>query len=122
MGELLLYAIFLVVVALTVIGFYRLAAEPSRGKTSKFYDLGTPCLEGAASAPCPHCGQLFGSTATEEARQKCERELRSTSSRNEGSGNLLDLIQSIWWNLNCPSCGEQSSYVPQARLLLYQRK
>lgn len=122
MGMLLLYTISLLIASMAVFGIYRLAIERSRGRSSLLYNLGTPCPEGVAAAPCPHCGQLFGLAATEAARQKCERELKSTPASPQGSANLIELIQRIWWNVICPSCGEQSSYVPQARVLLHQGK
>ena len=122
MGELLLYTIFLSIIALTARGVYRLAVERPSGRSSILYNLGTPCPEGVATAPCPHCGKVFGMEATETARQKCESELKSGSASKEEAANLIELIQRIWWNLVCPSCGEQSSYVPQARILLHQGK
>lgn len=122
MEELLLYTIFPFIAALMVFGVYRPAVGRSKGKSLVSYNLGTPCPDGVAATPCPHCGEPFGPEATEAARQKCERQLKVTPANSEGAGSFVDLIQRIWWNVICPSCGVQSSYVPQARILLHQEK
>ena len=120
MGGQFLLVIILFIAALALVVLYRLTVTRTRERSAIFYNLGMPCPDGVAVSPCPYCGQVFGTEVTEAARQECERQLRTFPADQKENTGVAELFQSIWWNVDCPSCGKQSSYVPQARILLHQ--
>ena len=119
MDQLFLYTGVLLLVVFALFLFYRLTVERGSEKASIFYNLGIPCPDGVAVTPCPHCGEVFGAAATEAARLECEKGFRSSLPGSEEAKNVIDMVQRILWNVVCPSCGRQSGYVPQAKILLH---
>ena len=120
MGESILFIIILLIAVLSIVVFYRLTLDREEDTPHTSYNRGINCPEGVASTPCPHCGELFGPEAMEDARLKCESGLKTATSGPGENTRCVELVQRIWWHVVCPACGKQSSYIPHARVLLHQ--
>ena len=61
-----------------------------------------------AKRPCDECGQAFGRTEIERARDKCRERNRKTAAEIMSRGGK-PRIGSIW-HIECPNCGAEYTY------------
>ena len=59
---------------------------------------------------CDECGQAFGSTEIERARDECIERNRKTAAEIMARGGKPRIV-SIW-HIKCPNCGAEYTYAP----------
>ena len=59
---------------------------------------------------CDECGQAFGRTEIERARDECSERNRKTAAEIMARGGKPRIV-SIW-HIKCPNCGAEYTYAP----------